>query len=176
MSIASAGNRAPWDAFQQAVKNLRQLVHNTLGGNNRYVEPEPNRSRDIFMQRRVFSKVRVYAYMSFVTLIYWSRQVDIASSDYGNTEIDGQSVPSGWSASDRLQIGRRTDTGAIVACSDAVLSAGDFVDVAVVFDIRNTRTFGENRKLKVHLGLAHIVQLMRSIDVDKASGIFLCWP
>lgn len=69
--------------------------------------------------------------------------------------------------SEGLQIGRRLVDGRIVKCSDLVLSPGDFVDVAVVFDVAMTRALNGHPKLRVHLGLSHVLQLLSKRDIDK---------
>lgn len=59
------------------------------------------------------------------------------------------------------------EDGRSVPCSDLVLSPGDFVDVGVVFDIAFTRTTTGYRKLKVHLGIGHVLRIMSKTQVEK---------
>lgn len=60
ISLCSHGQSEPWVPVLEGLRNIRQLVHNSLTrGVSRRVEPEASRDDDIYVSRRVFSKVCV---------------------------------------------------------------------------------------------------------------------
>ena len=60
ISLSSGGFPKPWVSVQTAICNIRQLAHNTLSrGNGRRVEALPAENEDIYLMRRVFTKVRL---------------------------------------------------------------------------------------------------------------------
>ena len=65
LSLHSGGFDEPWSHMQKGLRNIRQLVHNTLSrGSARHVEPIPDINEDIYLTRRVFSKVRAEVIIS----------------------------------------------------------------------------------------------------------------
>lgn len=59
LTLSSKGYNVPWLGFQTAIRHIRQLVHNSVGGARHFVEPIQKLSNVFHFQRRVFSKVRL---------------------------------------------------------------------------------------------------------------------
>lgn len=57
LTLSSGGNLEPWIATHDTIRNVRQLAHNSMPSRTRYIEPEPDYTRDIYLRRRVFTKV-----------------------------------------------------------------------------------------------------------------------
>ena len=57
ISLTSGGFTAQWAATHQAIKNIRQLCHNSLPGAETFIEPDVDPNSDLYVRRRVFIKV-----------------------------------------------------------------------------------------------------------------------
>jgi hypothetical protein len=57
ISLSSGGFTAQWAATHRAVKNIRQLCHNSLPGAETFIEPDVDPNSDLYVRRRVFIKV-----------------------------------------------------------------------------------------------------------------------
>lgn len=60
-----------------------------------------------------------------------------------------------------------------VPCGDVFFSIGDFVDVGVTFDIVYARMGNGQRKLRVHLGMGHLLRILPSTEVEKVRVLAL---
>lgn len=57
LNLLPAGTENAWEATQQSIRGIRQLVHNALEGSRPFNEPPVDPNRWLYFQRRVFSKV-----------------------------------------------------------------------------------------------------------------------
>lgn len=57
LTLSCGGHLKPWLAFQTAIRHIRQLVHNTIGGPKHLVETVQRPNELMHFQRRVFTKV-----------------------------------------------------------------------------------------------------------------------
>ena len=70
-----------------------------------------------------------------------------------------------WIISNRLAIGHKIDGNRYVHCSPLIISNGDFVDVAVEFDIASTHNTNGVYVNCVHLSMQHVIQLVTMDNV-----------
>lgn len=66
---------------------------------------------------------------------------------------------------DKPEVGRRTESGDIVACSPLVLSKGDFVDITSTIDIAYRGSSG----VSVHFAFNRVVQLATASELPSVS-------
>lgn len=58
LSLTSGGFYEPWASMQTGIRNIRQLVHNSLSrGAARRLEPINNITDDLYLTHRVFTMV-----------------------------------------------------------------------------------------------------------------------
>jgi hypothetical protein len=57
LTLSSGGHPRPWRVFQTAIRHVRQLVHNSIGGPRHFVEGVQKANEVMHLQRRVFTKV-----------------------------------------------------------------------------------------------------------------------
>ena len=74
-----------------------------------------------------------------------------------------------WIISNRLTIGRKADGNRYVHCSPLIISNGDFIDIAVEFDIASTRNANGVYVNRVHLSMQHVIQLVTVDNVRTVS-------
>lgn len=55
--LTSGGCLQPWSATLKAVRDIRQLIHNGIPSRTAYIEPEIDIDRDLYLRRRIFTKV-----------------------------------------------------------------------------------------------------------------------
>jgi hypothetical protein len=158
IALSSGGFKDQWIATQQAVRNLRQLGHNSIQNGQQFIEPEVSPERNIFLRRRVFTKVPP-------TGIRPSSDLHVGDDPDGLCA----NLPQDWVLSGHLQIGRKVANGMIVKCSPLIISVGDFVDVALELDVGTGDKYGRTH---IHFGITHVVQLMKATEVEKVKSPF----
>ena len=58
INLTSGGQKDIWKATQEGVRLVRQLVHCSLEGASPFIEPPCDGGKNLYLQRRVFTKVR----------------------------------------------------------------------------------------------------------------------
>lgn len=77
LTLSSGGYDAAWYATLSGIRNLRQLVHNSLTRQGRrFEEPLAGIEDDIYLTRRVFTKVRPIKFCQ------------LSSADRSNSRLD----------------------------------------------------------------------------------------
>jgi hypothetical protein len=171
ISLSSGGFTDQWVATHRTIKNLRQLCHNSLQSSQSFTKLDLNAADDIYVRRRVFTKVWLKLH-----IISCKRSDILQVNDNGPklTTCDIQMVddpdsartklPPNWITGSHLQIGRKLPDGSTSRCSPLVISVGDFVDVGLELDVASGDKYTKNR---VHLCITHVVQLMKSTEAVK---------
>ena len=55
--LGSGGYKEPWDTNLSSIRDIRQMVHNSLPSRVHYIEPDVVSESDLYMRCKVFTKV-----------------------------------------------------------------------------------------------------------------------
>lgn len=157
--------------MQKGIRDLRQLVHNTLThGAARRVEEIPDREDTIYLKHRVFTKVlKSQSIINCLTSVLFQVQAnrdrfDSMLSPADDPECWVPRVSDSWQVIDKIAFGRTLPDGKIVSCNHLIFTPGDFVDASVTMDV-TYRSRGHG--LSVHLSLKQLVQVMAGALEDS---------
>ena len=62
LRLCPQGHLHPWLATLKAIQNIRQLIHNGIPSRTTYSEPDINVDKDLYLRRRIFTKVGTLAF------------------------------------------------------------------------------------------------------------------
>lgn len=66
LALSSGGYNEPWGANLSTIRNIRQMVHNSLPSRHRFLEPDAEDDSELYIRRRIFTKVRSSMGLIFV--------------------------------------------------------------------------------------------------------------
>ncbi|KAH7908093.1 hypothetical protein BJ138DRAFT_1208189, partial [Hygrophoropsis aurantiaca] len=161
LSLTCSGLVELWTPVVDAIFNIRKLIHASLGSVEREDE-HPENAHDIYMQRRVFTKITPQN----------AHLQDVLTSGEDPSHLRDR-VAANWRVTEKIQLGRCFN-GEFVACPFTSFSTGDFVDVGASFDISVRRSGGRQRVVRAHLRIEHVLLLASAKEVRHVGMVFLC--
>lgn len=67
LALSSGGYNEPWSANLSTIRNIRQMVHNSLPSRQRFIEPEAEDGSELYIRRRIFTKVCSSTFPSLIS-------------------------------------------------------------------------------------------------------------
>ncbi|KAJ7461254.1 hypothetical protein B0H11DRAFT_2241695 [Mycena galericulata] len=151
------GGDEAWVATIQAIDNVKAYVYRTLGATHPAPGVIPAIERHLFLQRRVFTKVR-------------NAESDVSVLRDGDDPYAFcEGIHKDWRVTKYLSTGRvigGVDEGAnIVPCDHTAFREGDFVDVGISIDVAAVPQRRGAPRVDIHLFFEHVLQL-RAADIE----------